>query len=157
MVLIAQPPGVRATRDGGTWKFARGTSGTNFVMNDFAALERSLGKYVMEIVRAEIFYKMKRAESGKLAYGEGREFDVQQMHAAQDVLELRLSDRTGDRGNRLHMRFFFSEPLHLPGLLVGLGLLWKRPGEIDLPMQTQFAKQAAVRLQEYSQRADYGL
>ncbi len=157
MALIAQPPGVRATRDGGKWKFARGITGSNFVMNDFATLEARLGARVLEVVKAELFFKMRQAEFGRLAYGRGPEFDVEQMAAAPDVLELRLSDRSGDDENLLHMRFFFSEPLDLPGSLVGLGLLWKRPGGIDQEMQTQTALRASLRLQEYTQREDYGL
>jgi hypothetical protein len=157
MVLIAQPPGVRATRDGGEWKFARGTSGSNFVMNDLATLEVRLGPPMLAMVKQEIFFKMRRAQFGQLTYGPGPEHDVEQMAAAPDVLEIRLSDRGGDDENLLHLRFFFSEPLALPGLMVGLGLLWKRPGRIDLALQTQMARRASIRLQDYSQREDYGI
>lgn len=155
MALIQQPPGIRATSLGGKWTFCRGNGGANYVMNDFASFEQRLGPHVLAVVRQELFYKMRQAELGKLTYGPGPEHDVQQMTVAQDVLELRLSDRSGDESNLLHLRFFFSEPLHRPGLLVGLGLLWKRPGPAGLEEQNDAAKVASLRLAEFTLREDY--
>lgn len=124
-------------------------------MNDFAAFEARLGSAVLEVVRQELFFKMRRAERGKLTYGSGRDADVEQMAAVPDVLELRLTDTSGDEDNTLHMRFFFSEPLDRPGMLVGLKLLWKRPGAIGLEDQTAAARLASTRMAEFTQRDDY--
>ncbi|WP_166390282.1 hypothetical protein [Nocardioides ochotonae] len=163
-MLIAQPPGVRATRDGGQWVFCRGgDTGTNHVLHDFEALAGRLGVHVREMVRQELYSKMQRAQRGELAYGSGREFDVEQMACAQDVLELRLADRPAPEETRedeedddfLHIRFFFSEPLVRPGMLCGLMLIWKRPGTIDLEHQTASAQRASLRLNEFSRRDDF--
>ena len=71
------------------------------------------------------------------------------MAATQDVLELRLTSRSGEVDeagveDTLHVRMFFSEPDELPGQMCTLMLYWKRPGEVDLADQTDACPGARV-------------
>jgi hypothetical protein len=132
---LAQPPGVRATRDGGEWEICRDGRGATWMMRELEALCGRLGDHQAAMLRAELRDKMKRAAQGTLTYGSGRNGDVELMAATRDVLELRLTSRSGADGDSMHIRLFFSEPDETPALLCALMLLeatWPRgPGGTD--------------------------
>lgn len=154
MARLEQPPGVRACRKGGDWVVARSSEGAMYLMKELAQLEHLLGPHVRALVKAELLDLMRGAERGELRYAEYPDAgEVELMRAAPDVLELKLSDATGeDDDERFHLRVFFSEPDVMPGKLVALMLMWKRPGEVDLEMQSALAKAASRRLTEYLRR-----
>lgn len=151
---LAQPPGVRSCSEGGEWTLCRDARGVRWVFSEFTGLEQRLGEMEIRMVRAELRDKMKRATEGDLGYGPGPDGEVEHMAVTQDVLELRLSSRSGDIDedgveDTLHIRMFFSEPVELPGQMCTLMLYWKRPGEIDLEDQTDCARRASRRLDEW--------
>ena len=87
-----------------------------------------------------------RTADGKLPW----EFCVQ-MSVAPDVLELKLPNWTFD-GGKMQTRLYYSEPLALPGHVVALRLLTKRPGPIGLDEQNRHAVEASDLLLEFQTR-----
>lgn len=122
------------------------------MMNDLQSLETRFPPHTLALVKAELRDKMARATRGELTYGRGPAADVEKIAATNDVLELRLTSRSGDPGTKVLLRLFFSEPAELPGVMCALMLYWKRPGPIDLSDQTEQAKLASRRLHEHLNR-----
>lgn len=150
---LAQPPGVRSCRDGGTFDFCRSAStGGNYVMTEFERLASALASADLELTRQEMFVKLHRAEGGHLDFGTAAESaDVTQMEIAPTVLELRLTTRRGEGGDML-IRLYFTEPEERDHTLLGLKLGWKRPGPLGLEEQNRHARCAARRADE-----DFGI
>jgi hypothetical protein len=152
---LADPPGVRSCRDGGEWTICRSETGAKWMFAEFTGLEQRLGANETAMVRAELRNMMHRAMDGQLSYGPGPEGQVEQMTATSDVLEMRLSSRSGEvsedgEEDTLHLRMFFSEPESVPNGMCALMLYWKRPGQVDLADQTASARVASRRLDEWN-------
>ena len=73
------------------------------------------------------------------------------MSVAPDVLELKLPDWMYS-GGTMHTRLYYSEPHALPGNLVALRIMTKRPGPIGLPDQDEIARASSDLLLEFEQR-----
>lgn len=129
-------------------------------MREFESFKRQLAASDRAVLIAELFSKMKRAESGDLKFGRGSRFDVDEMECTTCVLELRLSDMEIDTGDdihegaliRRHVRLYFTEPDAIARELTALKFIWKQPGPIGLREQTEWAKAAAWRADDHVAR-----
>lgn len=148
MVKLAEPPGIRSTHEGGAWEMAaRDEAGRCWVHIDFQNLLDRMNQFQAEEFRQFVYAKLKRAEAGDLRFvDDQRHGDVDQMRSAPTVLEIRFErklDIDEDLG-LLDVRFYFSEPDHVPRMLLGLSLRTKTPDAMGLADQTAHAQEAAV-------------
>lgn len=146
-MALAQPPGVRSCRDGGTWDWVRVNNGVNPVLTEIESFCRGLARADAAAWKAEVAFFMEEATLGHWAFGHDR--TVAFMARSRDVLELRLNDWSGGLPGKRHVRLYFTEPAGHPGLLLALKLAWKVPGPIGVEQQNEHIDEAQRRYDEW--------
>lgn len=159
MVRLADPPGVRSCRDGGSWEMGRDRLGGQCFLADLDRLRAAMPESAGVSWAQDIHTKMKRAERGECTFGPTQQDDVDQMACAPIVLELRLVDYFGvdpddpdGEPHRRHTRLYFTEPADEPDQLLLLGLMSKCPGPVGLGEQNVHACRARDRAHEHRGR-----
>lgn len=148
-VTTEAPPGQRACggQGGNSWVFARGSSGAQPFRIDY---ERLKTRFPSDESRALYIDHVREhfewAADGQLPWDL-----VVQMRISPAVLEIKLPDWWFS-GGKMHVRLYYSEPKTLPGHLVALRLLAKRPGPIGVSDQDGHATSASKVLSEYQVR-----
>lgn len=148
-VSIEMPPGQRACGGTGSnnWTWACDERGVKPFLNDLESLKRRFPSDESRALFIEhLRQQMSLALRGKLPW----EY-VMQMAVAPDVLEIRMQDWWFS-GGKMHVRLYYTEPRDVPGTLVALRLLCKRPGPIGLEDQDSHARSASDLLLKFQQR-----
>lgn len=159
MVRLADPPGVRSCRDGGSWEMGRDRLGGQCFVADLDRLKAAMPESARVSWAEDIRTKMKRAERGECTFGPTRQDDVDQMACAPIVLELRVDDYFGvdpddpdGEPHQRHTRLYFTEPADEPEQLLLLSLISKCPGPVGLDEQNEHAYRARDRAYEHRER-----
>ena len=138
---------------------ARDSRGCNYFVTDLDALLAGLPESAVANIKADIRQKMLRAERGECTFGRGRHYDVDEIESTRLVLELRIVDHNaldpddpeGDMVQR-HTRIYFTEPEHVPDLLLLMSVRSKCPGPEGLQEQTDHAGDAQTIAEEHGAR-----
>ena len=138
---------------------ARNGTGTHYFYTELHELLDDLPETAQASLREDIRTKMHRAERGRLTFGSGRGYDVEQMASARIVLEIRIVDHYGwatDDPDRTplkrHTRVYFTEPEQFADCLLLLQIASKCPGPEGLEEQNRHAQRAAWRAEQHCQR-----
>lgn len=155
-----EPAGCRSTTRlgrqgrGGSWNVVRDQEGRNNFLIDLENLTRGLAESDDRLLRRELLSRMRRAQEGRLSYGEGSGADVCQMQRHRCILEVRLRSHVsydnndpldGDPVPRL-VRLYFNEPASVPDVLLHISLRGKCPGPIGVQEQNSHVDEAYGRL-----------
>jgi hypothetical protein len=152
MVGLAQPPGVRATRTGGEWKFIRGPAprSCNYFIEEYEQFLLQCSEAERFLIKDEIASLMRSAEAGRCTFGRGRGYDVDFMTCTTLVLELRLMTvPKRSAWGPVHLRIYFTEPEHDPGSFYIAKFAWKIGGALGLKEQTKHATEAERRIKNF--------
>lgn len=133
MTGLGGVPARRSCQQGGTWKFYQEQDGHKVVAEEMASLF-SVTPLQQKMLKAEFRSKMGAAEKGELEFGKGEDVDAMGRHP--DILEIRFAvSLTVDDGSVRLYRLYFSEPVRLPAVLLGLRWASKPPGRAGLATQ----------------------
>lgn len=161
---LAQPPGVRSCwkdlgnfvpGEGGGWKYCRDCNGSAAFFAELNAMKSWMSRVDHDAFMVELRDVLDRAEVGRLIFGQGSASDVSKMDAVEVVLELRVRHRPRDsrrKGERQHIRIYFTEPDHQAGVLLMLLIASKRPGKPGLEEQDKQIREAQQRADAHFRR-----
>ena len=107
------------------------------------------------LLKRELKGCFRRAEEGDLGYG--KTSDVFRSQSADLVLEMRFRQRLQlPRGSRV-IRLYFSEPAHMPQMLLAAHLAGKPSSDHGLELQTEQMGEAQLRILKFlGVRSDLG-
>ncbi|WP_165216318.1 hypothetical protein [Schaalia sp. ZJ1691] len=145
---IAQPPGIRSTKEGGYWENAKSKDGRIYLQDDFRAIRAnvSLTDKGWAMFLAELNKAMTRAENGRWNFDTTRDKGIVcQTRRHEEVLEARLKTTVDADGAHWLVRLYFTEPECEEGLLLSLCMGWKVPGQAGLDQQDRHIDQAYER------------